>query len=197
MKRKIKVFLACILAFPQILTFVFVKIMGGVIVEDLSMWKRVYRLESKGDILAFSYLFFSYPELRSIYYWRLGKPAKFLFFWFPGRSSLYLFTNRNNVDGGFYVVHGWGTVVNAKSIGKNFCIGQNATIGSRNCKEPVIGNNVSVWTNAIVLGDIAVGDNCQIGAGAVVVKSLPNDSIVVPSKSMIIKQSGQRVNVPL
>lgn len=48
-----------------------------------------------------------------------------------------------------------------------------------------------------LLGDITVGDNSQVGAGAVVVKSIPNDSVVVPAKSMIIKQKGERVNIPL
>lgn len=88
-------------------------------------------------------------------------------------------------------------MVNAQRIGRNFRVGQNVTVGSRNCKEAIIGDNVSVWANAIVLGDITVGDNCQVGAGAVVVKSIPNDSVVVPTKSMIIKQNGERVNIPL
>lgn len=138
-----------------------------------------------------------YPELRSVFYWRLGKLAKYAFFWMPGRTNLYLFTNPKHVDGGFYVGHGWGTVVNAKSIGKNFRVGQNVTIGSRNVKEPVIGDNVSVWANAIVLGDITLGNDSQVGAGAVVVKSIPDNSVVVPAKSSIIRLNGEKVNIPL
>lgn len=138
-----------------------------------------------------------YPEFRSVFYWRLGKFAYFVFFWMPGRNNLYLVTNPRNAGGGFYVGHGWGTVVNAQRIGRNFRVGQNVTVGSRNCKEAIIGDNVSIWANAIVLGDITVGDNSQVGAGAVVVKSIPNDSVVVPAKSMIIKQKGERVNIPL
>ena len=106
-------------------------------------------------------------------------------------------TPPKDVGGGFYVGHGWGTVVNAKCIGKNFRVGQNVTVGSRGAKEPVIGNHVSVWANAVVLGDIHVGDNSQVGAGSIVVKSVPENSVVVPSKSVIIKQNGVRVNVPL
>lgn len=126
-----------------------------------------------------------------------GQVGTFRFLLDLGRSNLYLVTNPRNVGGGFYVGHGWGTVVNAQRIGRNFRVGQNVTVGSRNCKEAIIGDNVSVWANAIVLGDITVGDNCQVGAGAVVVKSIPNDSVVVPAKSMIIKQKGERVNIPL
>lgn len=197
MKKTIKVFLGFIFAFPQLLIFLCYKIGGGKIKEDLLRWKRVYRIENKSDLWSFCFLMMSYPELRSIFYWRLGKLAKVIFFWLPGRSTLYLLTKSRNVDGGFLVVHGWGTAVNASYIGKDFCVGQNVTIGSRNCKEPIIGNNVSIWTNAIVLGDINIGDNSQIGAGAVVVKSLPHNCVVVPSKSLIIRQNREKCNIPL
>lgn len=82
--------------------------------------------------------------------------------------------------------------MNAQRIGKNFRVGQNVTIGSRNCKESGIGDNVSVWVHAIVLGD-----NSQVGAGAVVIKSVPANFVVVPAKSFIIKKNGLRVNIPL
>ena len=138
-----------------------------------------------------------FPELRSVFYWRLGKLAKYVFFWMPGRTNLYLMTPSTCVGGGFYVGHGWGTVVNAKRIGRNFLVGQNVTVGSRDAKEPVIGDNVSVWANAVVLGDIRLGNNSQVGAGGVVVKSVPDNSVVVPAKSVIIKQNGERVSIPL
>ena len=178
------------------LIYVFRAILGGV-KADLYRWKQIKGLAKKGNLYALVFLLMVYPELRSVFYWRIGKLAKFFFFWMPGRSNLHLVTKPRHVGGGFYVGHGWGTVVNAKQIGRNFRVGQNVTIGSRNCKEAVIGDNVSVWANAIVLGDITVGDNSQVGAGAVGVKSIPNDSVVVPAKSMIIKQKGERVNIPL
>ena len=40
-------------------------------------------------------------------------------------------------------------------------------------KESVIGNGVSVWVHTVVLGNINIGDNSQIGTDAVVVKSVP------------------------
>lgn len=199
MKNNIRVLVACVVLLPQVLTYFALRnsYMGGVIATDLLRYKSIKGLEQKNNLWAFAFLMIVYPEFRSVFYWRLGKLARFLFFWMPGRNNLYLVTNPRNVGGGFYVGHGWGTVVNAQRIGKNFRVGQNVTVGSRNCKEAIIGDNVSVWANAIVLGDITVGDNSQVGAGAVVVKSIPNDSVVVPAKSMIIKQNGERVNIPL
>lgn len=193
--KNIYILVGSVILFPQILTYL--SILGGRFSQDLSRYKIIKGLDKKNNLWAFIFLMMAYPEFRSVFYWRLGKLARIIFFWMPGRSNLYLVTNPRFVGGGFYVGHGWGTVVNAQSIGMNFRVGQNVTVGSRNCKEATIGNNVSVWANAVVLGDIILGDNCQVGAGAVVVKSIPNDSVVVPAKSMIIKQNGKRVNVPL
>lgn len=199
MKDKLRVIIGGVILLPHIVTFLCLKMNsgGGKLTTDLHRWKQIKGLEQKSDVYALLLLLMIYPELRSVFYWRLGKLAKFIFFWMPGRANLHLVTKSRNVGGGFYVGHGWGTVVNARLIGKNFRVGQNVTIGSRNCKEAIIGDNVSVWANAIVLGDITVGDNSQVGASAVVVKSIPNDSVVVPAKSMIIKQKGERVNIPL
>lgn len=197
--RLIRYFIYFIFMLPQIVVFVICKYkltFRGVILQDLHRWKEIKNINSN-DLLAFVYLFIKQKELRSVFYWRLGKLAPYIFFWLPGRSDLHLFTSPKNVDGGFYVGHGWGTVVNAKRIGRNFRVGQNVTVGSRNIKEPVIGDNVSVWANAIVLGNITIGDNTQIGAGSVVVKNVPANCIVVPSKSTIIKKDGIRVNIPL
>lgn len=40
-----------------------------------------------------------------------------------------------------------------------------------------IGDNVYFGTNVIVLGGVTIGDNCVIGAGSVVTKSIPSDSV--------------------
>lgn len=99
--------------------------------------------------------------------------------------------------GDLYIGHGWGTVINAKKIGKNCLVGQNVTISSRNRKEPVLEDNVHVWAHAIVLGDITIGANTDIGAGAVVVKSIPQNSVGVPESSLIIREDGERVKIKL
>ena len=52
---------------------------------------------------------------------------------------------------------------------------------------PVIGNNVTIYTGAIVVGGIHIGDNAVIGAGAVVVKDVPANTTVVGQPMRIIK----------
>lgn len=44
---------------------------------------------------------------------------------------------------------------------------------------PVIGNNVDIGAGAKVLGRIRVGDNVIIGANAVVIRDVPDNSIAV------------------
>ena len=53
--------------------------------------------------------------------------------------------------------------------------------------EVVIGNNVFIGVNAIILKDVHIGDNSVIGAGAVVVKDVPPQSLVVGNPAKVIK----------
>ena len=91
-----------------------------------------------------------------------------------------------------------GTVIHPDTIIKdNVKIYQNVTIGSRNMKEPVLEDNVHVWAHAIVLGDITIGANTDIGAGSIVVKSIPQNCVVVPESSLIIRRNGNCVKIKI
>ena len=48
-----------------------------------------------------------------------------------------------------------------------------------------IGSNVNIGWNAIIMPGVTIGDNCVIGAGAVVTKDIPSNSVVigVPAKA--------------
>lgn len=48
---------------------------------------------------------------------------------------------------------------------------------------------MKIATNAVVVGPIHVGDNSVIGAGAVAVKDVPDDTVVVSQPSRYIKHS--------
>lgn len=88
---------------------------------------------------------------------------------------------------------GMGVVIHKKAkIGKNCRIGQQVTIGGGNNKipgKPVIGDNVRIHHCAIVFGGITIGNNAEIGANAVVNKSVPENAIVagIPAKVLRIK----------
>jgi serine O-acetyltransferase len=59
--------------------------------------------------------------------------------------------------------------------------------------KPTIGNNVRVSAGAKVCGKIKVGDGSTIGVNAVVVKDVPEKSVVVPSPMMLIMENGNSV----
>ena len=86
--------------------------------------------------------------------------------------------------------HGNSTIVYAQSIGKNFSVYQNVTIGRGKKIDgndvPVIGDNVFVGTGAIIIGGIHIGNNVKIGAGALVNKDVPDNCTVVGNPMRLI-----------
>lgn len=51
-----------------------------------------------------------------------------------------------------------------------------------------IGNNVWIGGGVIVLPGVTIGDNCVIGAGSVVTKSIPANSIAVGNPCRVMKK---------
>lgn len=91
---------------------------------------------------------------------------------------------------GCYVAHPYATTIFAKKVGKNFTCHQCTTVGVKgdrnNENKPVIGDNVILGTNVCVIGGITIGNDVIIGAGAVVVKDVPDNSVVVGNPARII-----------
>lgn len=90
----------------------------------------------------------------------------------------------------FTIYHGQGLIVHSNTIiGDNVVLRHNTTIGVAfdGGPSPVIGNNVSIGANSVVIGGIKIGDNSIIGAGSVVVNDVPPNVIVVGNPAKIIK----------
>ncbi|MGR4071141.1 acyltransferase [Streptococcus parasuis] len=51
----------------------------------------------------------------------------------------------------------------------------------------IIGNNVHIGMNSIIMPGVKIGNNCVIGAGAVVTKNIPDDSIAAGVPAKVIK----------
>lgn len=79
----------------------------------------------------------------------------------------------------------------ASIIGKNCVILHGVTLGGRGGHNglPVIGNNVWIGANAIILGNVKVGDHAIIGAGSVVLKDVEPYSVVAGNPAKFIKQA--------
>lgn len=53
----------------------------------------------------------------------------------------------------------------------------------------VIGNNVWIGSNAVVLPGVTIGDNTIIGAGSIVTKDIPSNVIAVGNPCKVIKEN--------
>lgn len=96
------------------------------------------------------------------------------------------------IDKGLLIAHTPGIIISGNSkIGKNVTIRQNVTIGEKNGGAPVIEDGVEIGAGAIILGKINIGKNSQIGANAVVLTDVPEDSIMVgiPAKNIKTNKS--------
>lgn len=89
--------------------------------------------------------------------------------------------------------HPVGIVIGYKvRFGYDCTVYQNVTIGAKsnedaaNGKYPVIGNNVTIYASSLIIGDLKIGDNAIIGAGTVVLDSVPENAIVVGNPGRII-----------
>jgi acyl-[acyl carrier protein]--UDP-N-acetylglucosamine O-acyltransferase len=58
--------------------------------------------------------------------------------------------------------------------------------GKTRVEKTIIGKHVFLGANAVILPGVEVGDNAIIGAGAVVTKNVPPDSIVVGNPARVV-----------
>lgn len=102
-----------------------------------------------------------------------------LLFYKLSRKYLCFVSYKLEVGKNFNIVHPFGVVIGGAKIGDNCRIYQNVTIGQKDGFFPKIGDNVTIYSGAVIIGDISIGSNCIIGANAVVTKSFPDNSLIV------------------
>lgn len=100
--------------------------------------------------------------------------------------------------GRFSVIDYGGNV----EIGKNVKIGYGVIIlsvssitGSKNVqiirKPVIIGDNVEIGSNTVILPGVTIGDNSTIGANSLVNKDIPPNSVAVGSPARVIRVKGE------
>jgi serine O-acetyltransferase len=97
-----------------------------------------------------------------------------------------------------FIDHGAGVVIGETAvIGDDVTLYQGVTLGGtgkdKGKRHPTIGDGVVVGAGAKVLGNIRVGDHSRVGAGSVVLRSVPDDSTIVGVPGHIIFRHGKRV----
>src|SRR5881296_977145 len=99
---------------------------------------------------------------------------------------------------GLFIDHGVGVVIGETAeVGENVTLLQGVTLGGTSLKRekrhPTLGNNVVVGAGAKIIGGFKIGDGSRIGAGSVVVREVPPNSVVVGVPGRVTYRDGQRV----
>lgn len=89
-----------------------------------------------------------------------------------------------DIGQGLFIDHGMGVVIGETSeIGEDVTLYHGVTLGGTSLQKgkrhPTLGDRVVVGAGAKILGAITIGADTRIGANAVVVRSVPANSIVV------------------
>lgn len=139
-----------------------------------------------------------HPNLRFIFIFRKCQESKGLFYFFwrilLQRYQIkygYQIYPKTQIGAGLYLGH-WGSLVinPLAKIGKNCNIAQGVTIGQQNRGKkagyPTIGNEVWIGTNAVIVGNIHIGNNVLIAPNSYVNFDVPDNSIVIGNPAQVI-----------
>jgi serine O-acetyltransferase len=99
---------------------------------------------------------------------------------------------------GLFIDHGMGVVIGETAeVGEDVTIYQGVSLAGTSLKRekrhPTLGNNVVVGAGAKIIGGFKIGDGSRIGAGSVVVREVPPNSVVVGVPGRVTYKDGQRV----
>lgn len=146
-----------------------------------------------------------YPGLHAVWghrlsHWLWQHGARTLARWF---SHLMRFLTGIEIHPGakigsrLFIDHGMGVVIGETAeIGSCVTLYHGVTLGgtslNKGKRHPTLEDNVVVGAGAKVLGDIVIGKNSRIGANAVVVKSVPPNSVVVGVPGQVVLRSQPR-----
>ena len=98
---------------------------------------------------------------------------------------------------GLFIDHGTGVVIGETAeVGDDVTMYHGVTLGgttlSKGKRHPTVGHRVTLGAGAKLLGPIEVGDDSRVGANAVVVRSVPPNSVVVGVPGQVIARSRPR-----
>jgi serine O-acetyltransferase len=151
-------------------------------------------------------VFLCYSGLHAVWFYRINHWLWNRHFFLLGRllSQFARFLTGVEIHPGaqigrrLFIDHASGVVIGETAIvGDDVTLYQGVTLGGtgkeHGKRHPTIENGVVAGSGAKILGNITVGKNSRIGAGSVVLRSVPEDSTVVGVPGHIIFREGKRV----
>lgn len=149
--------------------------------------KSIPSMADKPAVARLNWCLYYGLEFRNVFYYR-QKRVGFLK-WLSTRFLPPLATveiGPGEIGEGLFISHHHAVVFPQKA-GKNLRVGPGVVIGRKGDDRPVIGDNVYVCANAVVIGGVHIGDNVIISAGSVVTKDIPSNSVYAGNPAGFIK----------
>lgn len=98
-----------------------------------------------------------------------------------------------NIGPGFFISHVGTIYIGPVTIGRNFSLTHNVTIGVGHSEGkdglPVIGDNVWIATGTVVSGAITIGNGVTISTASVVTRSIPDRCFVAGNPARVLMQN--------
>jgi len=165
--------------------------------EDMrSVFNRDPAARSNAELLL------AYPGLHAVWahrteHWLWERGFKLLARWFSHITRFFTGIEIHpgaRIGTGFFIDHGMGVVIGETAvIGKCVTMYHGVTLGGTSLKKgkrhPTIEDEVVIGAGAKILGDITIGAHSRIGANAVVVRSVPPNSVVVGVPGQVVVRS--------
>lgn len=156
------------------------------IVEDYRAYTQGGGLSKKIATLLFNPCFHSVCLFRlSNWFYRIHLSVFSKVIWYINRMYFHVDIDyRADLAGGFVLVHGLGTVIGCEVCSKGrLTVYQGVTIGGNNGKtrvdengkvwgQALLGNNVTIYTDAAIFGPVIISDNSVIKAKQLVTTDL-------------------------
>ncbi len=122
-----------------------------------------------------------------------GTPLWLTWFWRRLLIALHAcdFQPHCRIGPGLRMPHPLGILVGHAVLGRDVVLQHHITISSvttnwRSGKSPgfvQIGDEVTVFTGAVIAGRVAIGDGALIGANSLIIRDIPADHIVIGGRS--------------
>ncbi|MGX7173375.1 serine O-acetyltransferase EpsC [Enterococcus ratti] len=99
---------------------------------------------------------------------------------------------------GVFIDHGMGIVIGETAeVADNVVLFHGVTLGGTGKetgkRHPTVKQGAIISANAQILGPVTIGENTKIGAGAVVLKDIPNNATAVGIPAKVVRINGEKV----